>query len=319
MYRLALSLLQGLRAVPPEVRRTTLAALVPRFSLLASLCVSTVIITGSYSAWAQVTVLPALRTPYGVTLLVKLGLVLPLLSLGALNPFWVRPRLVGQDTAGYWLRRSVTVEALLVVLILGAVGILTSLEPARQVAARQGIAPEMPLTLQDTVEGVHIVLTVTPGRVGSNRVVVTLTDRRGTPVRSASQVELRLSALGADVGERVVSAAAHGDGTYVLDDALLSLAGQWQMQLVVRRPDAFDARMVFRFAVTAESASGGVTITPAYHTGTLLWGGALLLLGGLCVVTSIPLRGARTATGRLVMGIGAACGVMALIFFATLQ
>jgi hypothetical protein len=173
--------------------------------------------------------------------------------------------------------------------------------------------------LKNSVEDVHIVLTVTPGRVGSNHIIVTLTDRRGTPMRNASQVELRLSALEADVGERVLSAAAHGDGTYVLDDVLLSLVGQWQMQLVVRRPDAFDARTVFRFVVIAESASGGATIMPAPGTGTLLWGGALLLLGGLCIVTSIPLRGARTSTGRLVMGLGAACGVMALLFFATRQ
>ena len=93
LFHFALSLSQGLWTEPPEVRRAVLAALVPRFSLLASLCVSTVIITGAYNAWAQVMVLPALRTPYGMTLLVKLALVLPLLGLGALNLLWVRPRL----------------------------------------------------------------------------------------------------------------------------------------------------------------------------------------------------------------------------------
>jgi hypothetical protein len=94
------------------------------------------------------------------------------------------------------------------------------------------------LTLQDTVEGVHITLTVTPGRVGPNSMVVALTDRRGAPVRNASQVELRLNALEADLGELTAYASARGDGTYILDDALLSLVGQWQVQLVVRRPDA---------------------------------------------------------------------------------
>jgi len=315
----ALGLSQGFWTAPLEVRRAALAALVPRFSLLASLCVSTVLITGGYNAWVQVTVLPALRTPYGVTLLVKLALVLPLFGLGALNLLWVRPRLARQDTAGHWLRRAVTAEALLLTLILGAVGVLTSLEPARQVAAQQGRAPETPLTFQDTVEGLHITLTITPGRIGSNRVVVALTDRRGVPVRNASQVELRLSALEADVGELTAAASARGDGTYGLDDALLSLVGQWQIQLVVRRPDAFDARTAFRFAVMAGSASGSAAITPTHGTGTLLWGGALLLLGGLFVATAIPLGGGRTSTGRLVVGSGMACGVMAMIFLVTLQ
>jgi copper transport protein len=319
LFHFALGLLHDLWSVSPEVRRAVLVALVPRFSLMASLCVGTVLITGGYNAWAQVTVLPALRTPYGVTLLAKVSLVLPLLGLGTLNLLWVRPRLARQGTAGHWLRRAVTVEALVVVAILAATGVLTSLEPARQVVAQQGSAPERPLTFQDMVEGVHITLTVTPGRVGLNSVVVALADRRGAPVRNASQVELRLSALEADVGERTAYASARGDGTYVLNDALLSLMGQWQIQMVVRRPDAFDARTAFGFAVTAGSASGSATITPTHGTGTLLWGGALLLLGGLFVATSLPLGGARTSTGRLVVGCGAVCGVAALAFLATLQ
>ncbi len=294
----ALSLSQGLWAEPPGVRRAALAALVPRFSLLASLCISTILITGSYSAWAQITVLPALRTPYGVTLLVKLALVLPLLGLGALNLLWVRPRLAHQDTAGRWLHWGVTVEALLLVLILGAVGILTSLEPARQVAAQQGSAPERPLIFQDTVEGLHITLTITPGRVGSNRIVVALTDRRGAPVQNASQVELRLSVLEADVGELTALASGRGDGTYVLDDELFSLMGQWQLQLVVRRLDAFDARTAFRFAVTAGSASGSAAITPAHGMGTLLWG-APCSSSGAC---SLPPRSLREAAGPLPVG-----------------
>src|SRR5262249_14949662 len=176
-----------------------------------------------------------------------------------------------------------------------------------------------PLIFQDTVEGLHITLAITPGRVGSNRVVVVLTDRRGTPVRNASQVELRLSALEADMGELTASASARGDGTYVLDDALLSLMGQWQLQLVVRRPDAFDARTAFRFAVTAGSASGSTALAPAHNTGTLLWGGALLLLGGLFIATAIPLGGGRTSTGKLVVGSGLACGVAAMVFLVALQ
>ena len=314
LLHLALSLSQGLWREPPDVRRAMLAAIVSRFSLLASLCVGTVIITGAYNTWAQVTVLPALRTPYGVALLVKLALVLPLLGLGALNLLWVRPRLASEDTAGSWLRRGVTVEALLVVLILGTVGILTSLEPARHMAAQQGSTPVRPLTFQDTVEGVRITLTVTPGRVGSNRVVVAFSDRRGTPVRNVSQVELRLSALEADVGELIAPASARGDGTYVLDDALLSLVGQWQLQLVVRRQDAFDARTVFRFAVADSGAAVSATITPAHRTGTLLWGGALLLLGGLFVAISLPLRGRGSPTGKLVMGSGVTCIVAAWSF-----
>jgi copper transport protein len=319
LLHVALSLWQGLWAASPAVRRTVLAALVPRFSLVATGCVSTVLLTGAYTAWAQVLVLPALRTPYGVTLLVKLALVLPLLGLGALNLLWVRPRLAHEDTAGQWLRRAVTGEALLMLVILAVVGVLTSLEPARQVVAPEGHASEPPVTVQDTVEGTHITLTVTPGRVGLNRVVVALRDRRGTPVRNASQVELRLEALEADLGVQTVLATAHGDGTYVLDDAPLSLVGAWQIQLVVRRPDAFDARTAFRIAITAGGTRAHAPLTPPRRLGILLWGGTLLVLGGLFVATGLPLRRRSATTSGLVMAAGGACVGAAVIFLGTLQ
>jgi mono/diheme cytochrome c family protein len=318
LLHLALSLWQSLWAAPPAVRRAALAALVPRFSLLASGCVSTVLLTGAYTAWAQVLVLPALRTPYGVTLLVKLVLVLPLLGLGALNLRWMRPRLAHADTAGQWLRQAVTGEALLMLVILAVVGVLTSLEPARQVVTPGGHASEPPVTVQDTVEGLHITLTITPGRVGLNRMVIALRDHRGTPVRNASQVELRLEALAADLGAQTALAAAHGDGTYVLDDAPLSLVGAWQVQLVVRRSDAFDARTAFRIAITAGGTRAHVALTPPHRLGILLWGGTLLVLGGLFIATGLPRR-RRSATSGLVMAAGGACVGAALVFLGTLQ
>src|SRR4029453_17644802 len=157
----------------------------------------------------------------------------------------MRPRVAHEASAGQWLRRAVTGEALLMLVILAVVGVLTSLEPARQVVTPGGNASGPPVTVQDTVEGTHITLTVTHGRVGLNRVIVALRDRRGMPVRNAAQVELRLEALEADLGIQTVLATPHEHGTYVLDDAPFSLVGAWQVQLVVRRPDAFDARTAF--------------------------------------------------------------------------
>ena len=65
----------------------------------------TLIVTGLYSGWAQVTMIDAVATPYGRTLVVKLFLVGVLLTLGCLNLLWVRPRLGSDEGAGRWLRR----------------------------------------------------------------------------------------------------------------------------------------------------------------------------------------------------------------------
>jgi copper transport protein len=304
LFHLASDVPYMLRTLPLAERRTLLATLVPRFSILATLCVGTLILTGFYGAWAQVTVLPALRTPYGLALLIKLALFIPMLVLGALNLWWVRPQLACKDSAGRWLSRLVIGEVVLGILVLFAVGCLTSLEPARQAAMRGGILLRRSLTLQDMAEGTQITLDIRPGWVGPNSLVIALTDPWGTPIWHASAVNVRLRYLDTDIGESVFSALSRRDGIYGLDNVSLSIAGRWEVQLLVRRPDAFDARAVFHVTLVPEAASGNTVIAPTRHTGMLLGGGTLVLLGGLCLVTGRPLQGWRTPAGMLALGFG---------------
>jgi copper resistance protein D len=71
-----------------------IAELARRFSILAGVALAGVLLTGLYNAWLQVGGLSATwQTPYGRTLLVKLFLVLPLLTLGGLNHYRSVPRL----------------------------------------------------------------------------------------------------------------------------------------------------------------------------------------------------------------------------------
>lgn len=293
-------------------RRRVLSKLLPQFSTLAVLSVGTLIITGLYSGWAQVTIPEAVATPYGWTLLAKLALIVPLLSLGAVNLLWIRRRLSREDRAGHWLRWLITGEAVLAVLVLLSVGMLTSLEPARQVASRQGIGQKDKLTFQDTVEGADIVLEIEPGRAGHNRFTVFLEDRLGRPIANATDVTLGLNYLDADLGENTARAQPTGAGKYVLEEGLLSIAGLWQVELVVRRPDAFDARTAFRFEAAPGGASSSNAIMPAANLGSLLLGVELVLLGFLFLTTGIPLGGWRTRGGAAVMGSGMAAALIGI-------
>ena len=168
-----------LGAPPDADRRECLALMVPRFSVVAAMSVTTIVATGVFSAWAQVTVWEAVNTPYGITLIAKMALVLPLLFLGGLNLVCVRPRLRRHSASAVWLRRLLIDEAVLGVLILVSVGVLTSLEPARQVASRELAEERQSLTFSDTVAGETIALEVSPARIGPNDLTVTLTDRLG--------------------------------------------------------------------------------------------------------------------------------------------
>ena len=105
--------------------------------------------------------------------------------MGALNLLWVRPGLAEVTDRGRRLKRLVAGEAALGFVVLASVGVLTSLEPARQVAAREGIGVSDSLTFQDTVEGAAITLEVEPATVGPNTFTVSLEDRLGNPIATA--------------------------------------------------------------------------------------------------------------------------------------
>ena len=308
----ALLLIGGLDS---EDRGAFLSALAPRFSTLAILSVGVLVVTGIYSGWAQVTVLAATNTPYGLTLVSKLALIVPLLALGAVNLLWVRPRLAVDDSARRWLKRLVVGEVVLAVVVLAAVAMLASLEPARQVASREGVGLEDKMIFRDTAEGADIVLEVEPGRVGPNRILVSLEDRLGVPIDNASDVSVHLTYLDADLGETRATAGSLGGGDYAAEEVLLSIAGPWQAEVEVRRPDAFDARTAFRFETTSAGVGSSSAISPAPETGKLLWGVELVLLGALFLGVGIPLGGWYTRWGKAAMwpGIAAACAGLALM------
>ena len=309
-----------LRALSDSERRECLADMVPRFSVVAAMSVAVIVVTGVFSGWAQVTVTEALGTAYGITLIAKVALVLPLLLLGGLNLVWVRPRLRRESSSSDWLKRFLIGEAVIGVLVLAAVGMLTSLEPARQVASRELAEQSQSLVFSDTVVGDTIGLEVSPGRIGSNDLIVSLEDRLGRPIANADEVLVRLVFLESDLGDDTLTAASLGDGTYVREDAQFSIEGAWQAELVIRRPDAFDARTAFRFEVVAAGSAGSAAISPSPDTAYLLLGAGLLVVGLLFLGAGLPLGGwfSRSGAGVMTPSIaGVAAGLM-LLFNAQL-
>ncbi len=316
LFHFCLGIPLALRSLSARERRDCFSSMVPRFSVVAVLSVAVLVVTGFFNSWAQVTVLPALGTPYGFALLVKVVLVVMLLLFGALNLVWVRPAIRAREERVVWLKRFVNVEVVMAILVLGAVAVLTSLEPARQVASRQGIGVPPPPTFRDTDEGITTSLRVEPARAGVNDLTVTLKDRLGNPIANASDVRLRMRYLDADLGEETASAAAVGDGSYLLEGAQFSIAGAWQAELLVTRPDAFDARTAFRFEVTPGTIADSTAISPSPDTANALLGGGLAVLGVLFMVVALPLGGwfTRSGAGVMVPGILGLCvGIFLLV------
>ena len=101
----------------------------------------------------------------------------------------------------------------------------------------------------------------------------------------------------------------------MLDEQLISIAGAWQVELVVQRPDAFDARAAFRFEITG-GGGGSLAIAPEADTGRTLLGIEFVLLGFLFMGVSIPIGGWYSRRGATAMIAGTAAVVVggALLF-----
>lgn len=236
----------GARTLDVNLRQAVVAPLVSRFSVVALVSVEVLVLTGLYHAWAHVSDPGALTsTPYGQVLLIKLLLVAAMMAPAAFNLLVATPRLRAsqppRDHSHRWLTRSVQLETVLGVLVLGAVGLLTSLPPAQSVSAASpplqpsamNAANEPTVTLAAPAGRVLVTLTVGPGRVGSNHIDVRLQDDRGAPVTDA-EVKLRiLPPEDSHIQPWVVVPATRADHR----DATVALApeGRWGLNVEVTR------------------------------------------------------------------------------------
>lgn len=120
------------------------ALIARRFSILATVCVAGLLITGLLHPRLQLMSFSTLfRIPYGWTLLTKLSLLLLMLLLAALNRYYLLPKL-GRGGDGQTRLLVITIgrlEWLLAVLVLISSALLTQLTPARSIRRQEHPQP----------------------------------------------------------------------------------------------------------------------------------------------------------------------------------
>ncbi len=321
----------GLSLTAPLVRgfgaatRPVLAGIVLRFSNLATISVGILALTGLYSAWLHVGSLDALlQTDYGRALTIKLVLFGGLVALGAFNHFWLRPRLAAPPPKGGTKRaatlaeqartvpilgrlfgRTVRVEAALGVAIILAVAFMTGFAPARE-AIVEARAPKRAQTLK--AGDLTVTLTLAALQPGDNNFDVALKGADGAPVTDAERVALRLDHIGMDMGEAEAITTSRGDGHYVASGPYLSMSGQWEIRVIVRRANTADFDQTFSFPIgsTANLAAteGQLTAPQLPRLNSPRGIGSIALgLGLLCAYFGVRLfrRGSGFGTALLML------------------
>jgi len=115
-------------------RGPMVAAMINAFSPVALASAAVVTITGVFAAWLHVGHVPNLwGTRYGITLLVKLGILGVVALTGFYNWRFVQPTL-GTDAATVHLRRSARVEVTVAILVLLVTAVLVATPTSMDVA-----------------------------------------------------------------------------------------------------------------------------------------------------------------------------------------
>ena len=218
-----------LRSRRDEGDRTASAAMVGRFSLLATVAVVGVGLAGLVLTWSEVGSLDALTsTTYGWTLVAKVAVVVVVGLIGAHNRFRVVPavqRSTSAPKAWALLRRSVRLEAAALLVAVALTAVLVNVTPAR--TADGGLFSER-VELGDA-GSVDIV--VDPNRAGRNAVHLYFFDEDGRAAEIADDVLLRLSLPSAEIGpiERVPFRA--GPAHFQIDGDELVTGGRWTIEV----------------------------------------------------------------------------------------
>jgi copper transport protein len=271
--------LGGLLALLAQLRGAETPAkgeLARRFALLGGFGLGIVALTGLIRSIVDIgTINALLTTQFGLLVLVKIALLVPIAALGALNHFRNVPR-AGRDLRP--LRRAGSIELTIGAVVLLVASILVNVAPPTEVAAAAGgqngpqagatasTPPSLTISGSDFGTSVRLKLTVSPGMVGSNDFTAQLSDYdTGTPV-NATAVQLTFSLPSKpSVGASTLDLRLQKPGLFTATGANLSLAGTWRVAALVTEP-ATSVEVDLQLTVQAPSQQIDVNRVPGLPT-----------------------------------------------------
>ncbi|HZR53194.1 MAG TPA: copper resistance protein CopC [Streptosporangiaceae bacterium] len=135
------------------------------------------------------------------------------------------------------LRWSVSVEVAIVTVVLAVTAVLVNTPTARETYTPPATASAAFSTGGPQGSGT-VRVTVTPARLGPNELRLSVTNTKGQPYRP-QEVDAVLSLPARNLGPLPVKLSTSQAGTYLSAPVIVTLTGQWQLQITIRS-DAFD-------------------------------------------------------------------------------
>jgi copper transport protein len=194
-------------------------ALFRRFQTCGALAVAVTLASGIVLAWLLLPRLADLwQSDYGLRLCAKLAAVALMLVIAGTNRLWLTRRALGGRPQLRGVLRAILGLDLIAAILATVLAVGLSLGPPPAPSVEHAVADD----------AYAATLSLEPGRVGDNRIVIALSPKAGAPVEP-KEVELRLSAPGIETIAR--KAAQIAPGRYEVRDLPLWVAGPWQVEI----------------------------------------------------------------------------------------
>lgn len=284
------------------------------FGRVAGVSIGILIATGLYNTSQQVASLDALLTTlYGQALLLKLGLLLSIGYFGFFHTGLLHPGLSEQIRKLFhgkvgWtplelrgLPRLVLIKGSLSLALLLVTGLITA-SPSPRGQTYTVDPEEVPGALSQTVGDLVVTLGAKPNRPGQNVFTVFAASTRRPPPVEIARVLMRFNYLDQDIGRQSVTLEEVEPGRFMLGGNYLRLAGNWQIDVVVRRQGMADTVAHFNWVVALPGEAHPVIVSKAPLSGILALSAAALLLciplHALAVYRARKRKAIRESAGR---------------------
>ena len=269
------------------------------FGSVALLSVGLLFATGLYSMGQQVASIDGLiASLYGQTLLIKIGFVLVIGLVGFLNTALLHKavtkvlrRLLRRPEgwtpiAAKRLPLVLGVEALIGISVLLLTGALTASRPPRGI--EYTLTPgDISSSLSQNVDDLVVTLLVKPNRPGRNVFsVFTASTLRPAPAE-ITRVLLRFSNSKQGLGLTTAAAEEVDAGRYLLTGSFFGLAGEQEVNVVVRRNGLKDSVANFRWVVAPAAETTPLIVSKQAIAPLLTIAAALLIIVTLGIVAGI--------------------------------
>ena len=193
-------------------------------------------VTGVVQAYIDVRSLDGLfHTTYGALIIVKVILLALLICLGAVNRERVIPalkRIAAADSppgvVGVLARRTMRGELALMLCVFGVTAALISYAPPIDAASG-------PFSTNTMIGPAELEMTLEPAKVGLNTIHLYLIDAKtGAQFTETKELTVTARLPSKGIGPLPLKANLAGPGHYVMNSAVLSPGGTWEIEIIDR-------------------------------------------------------------------------------------